>query len=356
MSTWALGHRPALDGVRAVAVLLVMAAHFGVPGFTSAGDVGVEMFFVLSGFLITALLMQEQRVSGRISLSAFYVRRALRLLPALGVLLTIFLAFEVLRGDLAFALPRALAAMFCIGNWANAAINLGPLAHTWSLGVEEQFYAVWPLLLGVALLSGRRWLPAAAALSALALCIVLSLGGASIGQLERSVDALMLGALIAMLAMAGHLPRRWPFGWAGLASVLLIAVIPLDSAARVGWTFGLLAVALTTAVAIIACVTQEDSLTRLLSARPAVWVGRISYSLYLWHYLVMWIGMPTTAGFPWPVRVALLSAVSFLCAAASWRYVEAPLLRWRSARKLGRLAEGVAGQLRQPSVRGMADA
>lgn len=329
MTEWRLGYRPALDGLRAIAVLLVMAAHFGVPGFAQAGDVGVTIFFTLSGFLITTLLLEERERTGRISLAQFYLRRAVRLLPALLVVLVFFVAFEAARGQLDFALPRALAALFYVANWANAAINLGPLFHTWSLGVEEQFYAVWPILLLVLLiLSGRRTV-LAVALGLVVVSFAAGAVGISAGELERSIDALMLGCALAVVATAGRLPRAAWAAYPALAIVAIAVLITWPGPAPAGRAFGFLAVALATAAVIWSICAGRGSVDRLLSTTPLVWIGKISYGLYLWHFIVVWIATPAVAGFPWPVRVAVMTVASFAVALASWRYVERPLQRWR---------------------------
>ncbi len=144
-----LGYRPALDGMRGVAVLVVVGLHMYVP-FLAGGYLGVDIFFVLSGFLITSLLLEEWRRSGRISFRDFYLRRALRLLPALFAFLLILQAYILLRmrGDEFWQMEKAsLAVLAYFGNWAKAyGVDLRALNHMWSLAVEEQFYFVWPVI------------------------------------------------------------------------------------------------------------------------------------------------------------------------------------------------------------------
>ena len=149
-----LGRRPALDGLRGICVLLVIALHADLP-FSKGGFLGVDGFFVLSGFLITTLLVEEWHRAGKISLRAFYIRRALRLFPALLVLLvfSVLITLLLLRGDAAASSWRGIfLASFYASDWAtvifgNNSSGLGIVQHTWSLGVEEQFYLLWPLLL-----------------------------------------------------------------------------------------------------------------------------------------------------------------------------------------------------------------
>src|SRR5580765_6045338 len=172
-----LGHRPALDGLRGVAILLVLAGHSGVPGVGEGGETGVALFFVLSGFLITALLAEEYRDTGRIDFAAFYRRRALRLLPALFLFLAVVLAWSQLSrwGVLSMVRPSSLTdvgvTVFYVANWWIGVYNhdSGGINHMWSLGIEEQFYLVWPALLfaGLSLfgLRSRKLLAAVVALT-----------------------------------------------------------------------------------------------------------------------------------------------------------------------------------------------
>src|SRR5437870_3842480 len=145
---WRLGHRPALDGLRGIAALLVIAAHLNIPGFAGGGATGVTLFFALSGFLITALLL-EDHARGGIRWLEFYRRRALRLLPALLLVVIAFSAWDA-KFERANVARDALAAIFYVANFARArGYQLGSLSHTWSLAVEEQFYFTWPLVLTI---------------------------------------------------------------------------------------------------------------------------------------------------------------------------------------------------------------
>jgi peptidoglycan/LPS O-acetylase OafA/YrhL len=197
-----LGHRPALDGIRGVAVVLVLARHIWPEG--GAGMVGVDLFFVLSGFLITSLLIEEWVERGGISFTAFYARRALRLLPALYAMLTVFVACSLLfaRGDrLVHALKSAgLAGTYLTGYAAfDNFFNSRPLGPVWSLAVEEQFYLLWPLILWLAL--RRGW--------SLQRCAVLAIGLAALDVGFRIVSWLHWGVRIYTL------PTTW-----GMASSL----------------------------------------------------------------------------------------------------------------------------------------
>src|SRR5262245_4312195 len=165
-----LTYRPDIDGLRAIAVAIVVAFHTGVPGF-AGGFVGVDVFFVISGFLITGLLVNELRATGTISLSRFYARRVRRLLPALAVVLTATLLLgsvvllsvageqqDLAKSALAAALSASNIFFWLTSNYFSVAADLMPLLHTWSLSVEEQYYLVWPTLLILLMLVARkRW-------------------------------------------------------------------------------------------------------------------------------------------------------------------------------------------------------
>ena len=141
-------YRPELDGLRALAVVLVMGSHFNLPGFSSGGFVGVTLFFVLSGYLITSVLVAERHAIGSVSLRRFYLRRAARLLPALAVLLVVVGGSLVAMDAAGVAAAGVTSAALYVSNLAVAAgVNTGPLEHTWSLAIEEQFYLVWPAVL-----------------------------------------------------------------------------------------------------------------------------------------------------------------------------------------------------------------
>ena len=325
--------------MRGLAILLVMAQHFGVPMFASGGVVGVATFFVLSGFLITTLLLEELERSGRVDLRAFYVRRAIRLLPALIAMLAFFMLIEWGFNRIDYAAPRAAAALFYVGNWANRAINLGPLFPTWSLGVEEQFYAMWPLLLVGILAMSRRWALALVAVSLVVICVALRAAGVAVGELERSVDALMIGSLLALGATSGILPKANWLGYLGLIALGIASVVPWTPADPDGWAIGLLVIGLAAAMVVVSACGQPSLIRRCLETRVLASLGRISYGLYLWHFLVLWLlGEPlANAGWGWPARLPVLVGVSLVAAAISWRYVEQPAMRYRQ-RLVGKAA------------------
>ena len=344
---------PGLDGVRALAVLAVLAFHEGwrwIPG----GFLGVDIFFVLSGYLITDLLVARFRKDGRIGLGGFYQRRARRLLPALALMLVaVTAAVTVLEPDQRAALrPALLGAVTYTSNWWQALAHqsyfsvYGPppvFEHLWSLAVEEQFYLIWPLLLTVILLVARRrgaramfaW--AGAVASALAMLVIYRPGSdpslVYYGT-DTHASALMIGAALALtwplaeVAAAGRRVRRVLdlAGAAGLA-VLAWAVWHLSGADSWDYPYGLVLAALA-AGAVILAAAAPGKIGTLLSAWPLRWLGVRSYGIYLWHWPVIAIttGLaPRTAS---SAQARVIDAVlPILLAAVSWRWLEEPILR-----------------------------
>ncbi|WP_343601282.1 acyltransferase family protein [Mycobacterium sp.] len=370
---------PALDGLRAVAVALVLADHGGIPG-VGGGFLGVDVFFVLSGFLITSLLLDELGRSGRIDLAGFWVRRARRLLPALVLMVLAIAAGRALFPAEAVAGLRdeAIAAFFWVANWMFVAQQTdyftqgappSPLQHAWSLGVEEQYYIVWPLLLVaaavlLALRARRRGRPATVGGVRLTVFLLATLGAlasaaaAILWASDAARDRVYFGtdtraqALLTGAAAAALVVGDWPAlnrGWSlirtawgrwvvrglpvlGVTGLAVLAHCAAGSAHE--FRAGLLIAAAAAAVAVVAPVAldQQGPVATVLAWRPLVWLGTISYGVYLWHwpiFLVLngertgWSGMPLFAA-----RCAATLATS----AASWWLVEQPIRRWRPVR------------------------
>jgi peptidoglycan/LPS O-acetylase OafA/YrhL len=316
---------PALDGLRGLAILVVVTGHFtGRP--PGGGGAGVGLFFVLSGFLITTLLIEERQMSGQIGLKAFYARRARRLFPALAVLLCVYLVVLGIRGRNGLE-TVALGGLYA-GNFVQAFVPGNPvmrsaLGHLWSLAQEEQFYLVWPLLL---IFARRRLVPwlgfAFIALAGYRALLVAH--GASVIRLwfgpDTHSDWLVVGALLAALRIQGWLRVREPVPIIGFA---LFNVAVLTSYAQVRWQVLGPGYALGCAFLVAAAVT-ETQMASLLACRPLVALGRISYSLYLWHIPIF---------FAFGQRNVPASLVASLAAAwLSYRFVEQPFKRRRSAR------------------------
>jgi peptidoglycan/LPS O-acetylase OafA/YrhL len=376
-STVARDRLPGLDGLRALAIVLVLAYHL-FPGLAPGGFIGVDVFFVVSGYLITALLVAEHRARGRIALGSFWARRARRLLPALIVVVGLSSAVAALIGsDILVGIGWQLAGVLTFSsNWWSIAQGASYLdqtspdlfRHAWSLAVEEQFYVVWPLVIIVILLLPPRWMRvtvplALAAVSAVAMAVLAGDPGvdpapASVAYLSTLTHGfgLLLGAGVALgvepLRERASAPRT--AGWLADLGVLLASsgllalawVLSIDAAAT--YRGGLVAAALLTAVAIVCLAHPSGRAARWADAPLARWVGERSYGLYLWHWPVL---MLLGAALPqidrvgeqsWLLGLAAL-ANSVVLAAISYRFVEQPVRHRRVQRALrGELGWGRA--------------
>ncbi len=386
-----LPRMPGLDGLRALAVVAVLLYHAGlasVPG----GFLGVEVFFVISGYLITALLVTEWRRRGRIDLAAFWMRRARRLLPALYLVVVATLAYAVvfLPGEVAGLRGDALSAFGYVTNWYlifgnesyfEAMGRPSLLRHLWSLAVEEQFYLLWPPIVAAGIsLGAHRWrlrrlmfVSLAVAGGSALLMAALYAPDIDPSRIYYGTDTratgLLFGAALAFVwrpgerssreacarlarrgpRPAGRFRRRW--GWlrlalldaAGLAALAGLAAfcLSLDEFQPLLYRGGFAAVGLTTAVLVAAVAHPQSRVgTLLLGWRPLRWVGERSYGIYLWHWPVF---MVTRPGLDVPLGgadlLALRLAVTVLLAHLSYRYVEQPVRHgaldraWRAFRR-----------------------
>ena len=292
-----LGYKPALDGLRAFAVLPVMLFHGGAPGF-QWGYIGVDVFFGISGYLITSILLKEYVETGHISLLGFYRRRALRLLPALALVclaVLLFMGFVLNSWDQAWR-EMAIVAVYA-GNWTRAFGSGLPqyMGHTWSLAIEEQFYIIWPVLLLTMLSLTRSGVALLRMIAVLVLIVVawrigMLLSGASAGRLyngtDTRADSLLIGAWTCR-----HVGI--PSFWKGIRCVFEARV----ASCRLGlghfpvlmsWQDrdmalgGFTVVSLAVAV-ILAGVSVGGWLANVLAHPILVWIGRRPYGLYLWH-------------------------------------------------------------------------
>ena len=356
--------RPDIEGLRAVAILAVLAFHAGVP-FLPGGFVGVDVFFVISGFLITGLLLRERQTHGRINLPTFYARRARRLLPAALVVIVVTIAASAfLLSALQFrevAIDGAAAALY-VSNYrfavsatdyfaADAAPS--PLLHFWSLGVEEQFYLFWPVLMivGLRLVGSRRiWMVigATAIVSFAASLVVTSVEPAwAFYSLATRAWQIALGSLIAAVfalrsvRIPGAL-AAW-LGPAGLALIAVALVVVDSSKIYPGWWAVLPAFG--AAMLIVAGEHRAAVTSRALASPVPRWFGRISYSLYLWHWPLLVIIPAALGRNDLPFRLGL-AVVAIGVAALSTRYVENPFRFGRSvARRPGSRTLASAGVL-----------
>jgi peptidoglycan/LPS O-acetylase OafA/YrhL len=353
------GFRPDLEGLRGLAILLVVASHAAIPG-AAAGFIGVDVFFVLSGFLITGLLVDEWERTGRIDLAGFYARRARRILPAAAVVLvaTLGAAMVILSPlDLRRIAADGLAAGLSVANLQFALsatdyfapVDPSPMLHFWSLSVEEQFYLFWPALIIIAARTRapRRRMTVIVAyilLVSLATCLVLSMIAAPWAYFALPARAWQLAAGGALaMGLRGFARVPWPIaalvGWAGIG-LLAASMITIGSTT----TYPGLAATVPTAgtLALIAASAVPASPGRLLLARaPMRWLGRISYSLYLWHWPVLILGVAaagvigsesTDTAQPIVLRLGLVG-VALILATITWRLIEEPF-------RAGRLSHG----------------
>ena len=393
-----LPYLPGLDGLRALAVIAVLLYHAELP-WIPGGFLGVEIFFVISGYLITTLLLSEWRQRGRIDLKAFWIRRARRLLPALYLLLVVTLTYAVLflpgevaglRGDVIAALGYVTNWYLVLGNesYFEAIGRPSLLKHLWSLAVEEQFYLLWPPVLALGLgVGATRWRERRVMLVALAGAAASALLMAFLYRPEVDPSrvyfgtdtrgaGLLIGAALAFAWTPWHkrepsckgsyaatrrprlvewrdrLRRRW--GWttpllldvAGLVALggLALACIRLGEFEPFLYRGGLTSVALGTAVVIMACAHPHARLGRgVLGRRPLRWIGVRSYGIYLWHWPVFMLTRPQLDV---PIEgltlLVLRLAVTVVLADLSYRYVETPIRRgalgraWRELREAQR--------------------
>ena len=313
-----------------MAVLAVMLYHLGATrDWFPGGSLGVDLFFVLSGFLITTLLLEERLRTGTISLLAFCQRRARRLLPALVVFLALFTTITIVTAQPGTdRLPATVGTtLFYVFNWLDdfGGAGVQGAGHLWSLSVEEQFYLIWPVALIVALRTGSRTL---FALSLVLFASSASLpfwSGRSSGELYTGTDLraqqLMAGAILAQLRFGGvitpSIVSRPSFRAALALSVIFFSIFVLGLENRAGFLFagGYTAAAVLGAVIVCAALYAPP---RILTNRAITYVGSRSYALYIWHHpIIFWLrDLPAVPEF------ALSVGLSFAAAEISWRIVE----------------------------------
>ncbi len=346
-----LGYRPGLDGLRGLAILLVMGSHSLL--FMKGGFLGVDIFFVLSGFLITAILIEEKDSRGGVSLKRFYARRVLRLFPALLVMVLAASAISLYVGYTAnTVLLDGFFAVAYISNWARALrlSNMDYLGHTWSLAIEEQFYILWPvtLLLILRLKSRSRML-------ALTCAIIIALAsyrayrtitGADVfvvyNHLEARLDTILAGCALALaLGRGGPFVGKRGADILGAVSMAVLAGAVYYFRWRDPLTYvAALPLVALSSVGIILNLIGGGFLSRLFENRFLIYTGRISYGLYLWHYPVF---RYLRAAYHMNAKLIFVlgGIIAYCLAVISFTVVERPFLRLKR-RFGGRASEGAA--------------
>jgi peptidoglycan/LPS O-acetylase OafA/YrhL/lysophospholipase L1-like esterase len=382
-------YRPGLDGLRALAVGAVVAYHLDL-GWAQGGLLGVGVFFTLSGYLITDLLLGQYERAGSLQLGDFWLRRARRLLPALFVMLAVVVAWVTLLDKSLLPAVRGAvgASTVYVTNWWLIAQHSSyfaqfgppsPLGHLWSLAVEEQFYLIWPWLLWL----GLRWrrsrsgsymgLAAASLLLAAASAVTMALlyqPGYDPTRVYDGTDtrafALLIGAALAFVWPSRRLRdtmtsrARWSLDGAGLAGLAVFAVLMWRTSQYSPSLYrgGMVLLAFATALMVAAAASPASRFGRILGWEPLRWLGVRSYGIYLWHFPIIVLTTPADGG-DTPRRAVLQVAATIGCAALSWRYIEEPirhgaLSRWWAQMRGGSWRIGSLGRQARIAVAGSA--
>lgn len=382
---------PALDGIRTLAVVAVVLYHLHIP-WMQGGLLGVTMFFVISGYIITRLLLNEFSSTGRIDLKSFWIRRARRLLPAIFALITvtIILCAAFNHVMLTKMRPDILPSLLFFNNWWQIIQNVSyfeavgdpsPLTHFWSLAIEEQFYLVWPVVLFTLLSTKvkragiRRGVMVAAAASAVAMAVLYN-PGADPSRVYYGTDtrmfSLLLGAWLAFIPVEDMRPRRFArligldrllkreqidrakhaaerfsgvnsmdiVGGIGLAGLLALFIWS-NGYSSFQYRGGMLLCSVLTLMLIASCVQEDGILVKFFSLEPLVWLGKRSYSIYLWHFPLLTLMNPVAdiSQKPWWATVLQLLVV-LAVAEASYRFIETPFRHGLAGKAVASLRAG----------------
>jgi peptidoglycan/LPS O-acetylase OafA/YrhL len=358
-----IGYVPELDGLRGLAASFVFAYHMSIGILASPNEIRgtfvfMDMFFVLSGFLITALLLKEHVAAGRIRLLSFYRRRAMRLLPALYFLLVVHAVYayfnnypwDVEKSTLFHAVVYGVN--FQITNLFSP-VSRG-LTQLWSLGVEEQFYVLWPLIVIGLLALGRRLRFVVGVLVALIVAVVVYrylLWDPSMAQTTRwyrlythtdtRADSLLVGALLGFLWVSGKVPRgRFVkiVAWAAVP-VLVWFLVAVDLSSAFPYKGGLTLMAVAWAFVILACVDTNWGGSRFLQWKVLRRLGEVSYGIYIWHVPAQWAVLEHMGDSPVILQVLAAIALTAVVVLISWFCIERPFLQWKNRIDTRQLAE-----------------
>src|SRR5215213_1983505 len=376
-------YMPGLDGLRALAVLAVIAYHLEL-GWAQGGLLGVGVFFTLSGYLITDLLLGQRDAVGHLRLGDFWLRRARRLLPALFLMVAVVVAWVTLfdRSHLPSLRGYVVAAAVYMSNWWNIVRHASyfsrfgpppPLDHLWSLAVEEQFYLVWPFLLwlGLRYARGRYWMAgltlAAAALSATVMALLYQ-PGVDPTRVYEGTDTrafgLLVGAALAMVWPSRHLRadltlrRRLLLDGAGVVGLVVIALLIWRTNQYSPFLYrgGIVLLSVATVGVVAALAHPASWLGPALGWAPLRWLGVRSYGIYLWHFPIIVLTTPTVQRkVNLPPEVLQVGA-TIAVAGLSWRFLEEPIRRgalgrfWARARSGGWRRGGLGGSAQRPGT------
>lgn len=337
-----------LDGLRALAALLIFGLHAQWPGFRG-GYLGVDIFFVLSGFLITRNLAREIDLTGTVQLSKFYWRRIVRLFPPLltttcviAIVHCVVIGQKAIFSSGSIWRDEVAPSLLYISNWTRSFLGQvpGTLGHTWSLSAEEQYYLLWPLLLICLLKAGRRRAVCILLLAAIAVVLWRAhLINSEISftriyhALDTRSDGLLVGSALGLLPdeQLRSVARFWLIG-------LLAVISPIATVANFQWSVAMTVLGAAIVIAKLAS-DQTCLLSRCLSLQPLVWLGQVSYAFYLWHFPILIIFGAFSVPYTWLYAFVF----SIVGAAGSWRYVEIPASRYKSGIPSSALTRPSAG-------------
>ena len=352
VTSFRLGYVPSLDGLRGISIIAVMAFN-GHLLRMEGGFIGVDIFFALSGFLITSLLVGEYARSSTISFKKFYFRRALRLLPALFVLMIVCMVYALLIQSPESSLVTfkgVLYTLFYVANWAQVPPNLpgiGPLSHAWSLSVEEQFYIVWPLALIFLLKIKSKGIIATIVLLLIAASLASSIlqwnAGAPHLRLYFGSDTraygILIGCLAALVLSWNVLPKTENAGKVfRVASVvslagIIVSFFVLRHTTGFVYNGGFALIAIGTSFLVLDFLLFPSKLSRAFEFAPLVWLGKISYGLYLWHFPILEVSKKVFDGRLHPAIYGTIGViVTLIVAGTSYYLIEKPFLKLKDRR------------------------